>query len=236
MKKYYEKLKGVKLFAGLDENSYGPVLTCLYAKIAKYKKGFILQLTGDHIKSIGIVLDGCIEISRTDCVGNRLIVNRVEYPAMFGEALAFAGVEFSPVTLMALEDSAVLHLDLKSIVNDEVSASCRYHKTIITNMLKIMAQKSMFLSSRLELVTKKTTRSKLAAYLLYSAELAKCANFEIPYNRNQLADYLSVNRSAMSNELCKMRKEGILDFQKNRFTIHKPMELSEFAYGRRERQ
>lgn len=231
MKKYYEKLKEVKLFAGLDENSYGLALTCLHAKIAKYKKGFILQLTGDHIKSIGIVLQGCIEISRTDCAGNRLIINRVEYPAMFGEAFAFAGVEFSPVILTALEDSTVLHLDFKSIINDEVSAACSYHKTIITNMLKIMAQKNMFLSSRLELVTKKTTRSKLAAFLLHSSELAKCVDFEIPYNRNQLADYLSVNRSAMSNELCKMRNEGVLDFQKNRFLIHKPMVLSDIAIG-----
>ena len=236
MKKYYEKLKEVKLFAGLDENSYEPALTCLHTKIAKYKKGLILQLTGDLIKSIGIVLDGCIEISRTDCSGNRLIINRVEYPAMFGEAFAFAGVEFSPVTLTALEDSTVLHLDFKSIINDEVSSECSYHKMIITNMLKIMAHKNVFLSSRLELVTKKTTRSKLAAFLLHSSELAKCANFEIPYNRNQLADYLSVNRSAMSNELCKMRKEGILDFQKNRFAIHKPMKLSDLAYGRREGQ
>lgn len=228
MKEIYDLLKGIRLFEGLNEIDYEPALNCLHSRIAKYKKGHILQLTGDSVKSIGIVLAGCIEISRTDFVGYRLIVNRVEYPAMFGEAFAFADVHYSPVTLTAIEDSIILNLDFKGIISNEEALS-RYYKTIMANLLSIMAQKNLFLSSRLELVTKKTTRSKLAAYFLNMSEVAKSESFEIPYNRNQLADYLSVNRSAMCNELSKLRQEGILDFQKNSFIIYKTSKLSDIA-------
>lgn len=152
---------------------------------------------------------------------------------MFGEAFAFAEVHSSPVTLTAIEGSTILNIDFKNIINDS-TLHCRYSKTIITNMLGIMAEKTLFLSSRLELITKKTIRMKLAAYFLQVTERAKCLDIEIPYNRNQLADFLSVNRSAISNELSKLRDEGILDFQKNKFTIHKPIVLSEIVNGERE--
>jgi CRP-like cAMP-binding protein len=221
-------LKDVKLFDGLNESEYDDALACLHAKIKEYKKERIIQMTGDRIKGIGIVLKGCIEISRTDYAGNRLIVNRVEPPNMFGEAFTFAGVKQSPVTLTALKDSTVLLLELENIKKASVF-TCRYFRTVVTNLLGIMAEKNLFLSSRLELVTRKTIRSKLAAYLSNIYELAQNSNIEIPYNRNQLADFLSVNRSAMSSELCKMRQEGILDFQKNRFVIYKPKELSDIA-------
>ena len=230
MKEFYARLKNIRLFTGLDESNYDDALACLHAKVKKYKKGRILQMVGDRIKSIGIVIEGCIEISRTDYAGNRLIVHIVEYPNIFGEAFVFAGVKQSPVTLTALEDSIVLTIYFKSIQNDS-TFRCKYFRTVETNLLGIMAEKNLFLSSRLELVTKKTTRAKLAAYLSNIIETANQTQIEIPYNRNQLADYLSVNRSAMSQELCKMRQQGILDFHKNRFEIHRPELLYEIIQG-----
>jgi len=228
VKEIYYRLKEVKLFAGLDESEYDNALSCLHAKVKKYKKGRILQLTGDRIKNIGIVLEGCIEIARTDYVGNRLIVNQIEYPNMFGEAFVFAKVTQSPITLTALEDSIVLMIDFENI-SSESAYICRYFRTMVSNLLGTMAEKNLFLSYRLELVTKKTIRAKLAAYLTHIIEMTNQSDIEIPYNRNQLADYLGVNRSAMSHELCKMREKEILDFHKNRFIIHDIKTLSEIA-------
>lgn len=228
MKKIFSLLKEVRLFAGLSESEYDDALARLHAKVKEYKKARIIQMTGDRIKNIGIVLKGCVEISRTDYAGNRLIINRVEPPNMFGEAFVFAGVKQSPVTLKAIENSTLLLIDFENMIS-ESAFTCRCFKTIVSNLLGIMAEKNLFLSSRLELVTRKTIRSKLAAYLSNIYELAGDNQIEIPYNRNQLADYLSVNRSAMSHELCKMRDRGILDFHKNRFVVHDPKVLSEIA-------
>lgn len=226
MKEFYQRIKNVKLFTELDESNYDDVLACLHAKVSKYKKGQILQLPGDRIKSIGIVIEGRIEISRIDYAGNRFIVNTVEYPNIFGEAFIFAGMTQSPVTLTALEDSIVMTVDFESFRNDS-DFMCLHFRKVVINLLEIIAKKNLFLSSRLELVTQKTIRAKLAAYLSNEIQMAHKTQIKIPYNRNQLADYLSVNRSAMSNELCKMRQQGILDFHKNSFEIHKPELLFE---------
>ena len=230
MKKYYTMLQDVKLFSGIDESAYEETLTCLNAKVTEYKKGRIIQIPGDNIHSIGIVLNGCIEISRTDFAGNRLIVKNVEYPDMFGEALIFAGVDKSPLTIIALENSTILKLDIRNIISNSGSA-CPFYRTITTNMFRLIAAKNLFLSSRLEIVTKKTIRAKLSGYLLQIAESAKSMEFEIPFNRGQLAEFLNADRSALSKVLSKLQQDGILDFKKNKFILHKPEKISGKANG-----
>jgi len=226
----YLYLKQVRLFAGLNESDFPEIVSCLHAKIKVYPKGSFLLLMGESIKNIGIVLSGNVEISRQDYSGNRLIINLLKYPDIFVEAFVCAGVKSSPVTLTALTDVKIMLIDFKRII-DESSNICNFHSVLISNMLSMLADKNLVLNSRLELISKKNTRSKLASYLLSAMGADMQHNISIPYNRNQLAEYLGVNRSAMSKELCAMRIDGILDFRKNNFEILDLKTLSALASG-----
>ncbi|MEI7616109.1 MAG: Crp/Fnr family transcriptional regulator [Actinomycetota bacterium] len=226
----YLYLKQVRLFAGLDESYFPEIVACLNAKVKAYPKGSILLLMGENVKNIGIVLSGNVEISRQDYSGNRLIINLLEYPDMFGEAFVCAGVKTSPVTLTALTDVTIMLIDFKRIIDDS-SNICKFHSVLISNMIRMLADKNLVLNNRLELISKKTTRAKLTSYLLHTMGAELKSNVSIPYNRNQLAEYLGVNRSAMSKELCAMRAEGILDFRKNNFEILNLKTLSTLASG-----
>ncbi len=230
MENTYLYLKQVRLFSGLDESDFPEVVSGLNAKVKLYQKGSILLLMGENIKNIGIVLSGNVEISRQDYSGNRLIINQLEYPAMFGEAFVCAGIKTSPVTLTALTNVKIMLIDFKRIVENSSNAS-RFHQALTSNMLCMLAEKNLFLSHRLELMGKKSTRAKLSLYLLYSMGTDFQGTVVIPYNRNQLADYLGVNRSAMSKELCAMRAQGIIDFRKNHFKILDIKSLSALASG-----
>jgi CRP-like cAMP-binding protein len=205
------------------------LLKQLHANVKQFKKDDILILTGAQIETIGIVLDGSIEISRIDYAGNRLIINQIEYPAMFGEALACANIDISPVTLTALTNSEVLMLDFNRFVR-EGPQGCENHHLIVSNMLGILANKNLFLQQRLELLSKRTMRAKLCTYLFRMLATSNNDNtIHIPYNRLALADYLGVNRSAMSKELSKMRDEGLIDYKKNIFVLLDPAKISALA-------
>lgn len=224
----YSQIKRLKLFFGLDETNYAQTLKHLCAKVKQYKKGSILTLAGVKIETIGIVLSRKVEISRVDYAGNRLIINQIEYPEMFGEAFACSDVEISPVSLTALTDVKVLFIDYNRIKSNNPDGF-EFHDVLVANMLSILAEKNLFLRQRLELMSKRTTRAKLCAYLLLAIEAAAQNTIDIPYNRLQLADYLGVNRSAMSKELCKLRDEGVLEFRKNHFRTLDPAKLSAIA-------
>ncbi len=226
----YLYLKQVRLFAGLEESDFPEIVSCLHAKVKMYPKGSILLLVGENIKHIGIVLSGNVEISRQDYSGNRLIINLLEYPAIFGEAFVCAGAKTSPVTITALTNVKIMLIDFKRIINNSPNIN-KFHMVLISNMLSMLADKNLVLNNRIELISKKTTRAKLASYLLQATGADLECNILIPYNRNQLAEYLGVNRSAMSKELCAMRAEGILDFRKNNFEILDLKSLSSLASG-----
>lgn len=228
MNEWHLKLKQLKLFHGLSEEFFEDALKHLKSKVEKYKKGSIIILEGSKIKSIGIVLEGIVEISRVDYTGTRLIVNQLEYPSMFGEALVCADIELSPVTLTAITPVTILLIDFKCIVKSK-QVEFNLNNLLVSNMLSILAEKNLFLRQKLELMSKRSIRAKLSEYLLNILESVKQNTIKIPYNRIQLADYLGVNRSALSKELCKMRDEGLIDFKKNHFEVLEPAKLSFYA-------
>lgn len=143
MNNLHSSLREVKLFAGLRESEYDGALACLNAKVKKHTKGSILQLAGDPVKTVGIVLSGSVGISRTDYAGNRLIVGRTGPHEMLGEAIAFAGNRLSPVTLTVLEDASLLTLDFKNLMKGS-AFECRHSRTVVTNLLGMMAEKICF--------------------------------------------------------------------------------------------
>lgn len=218
MKKYFSILKRTKLFAGIIEDEIGAMLSCLDARLHEYKKGEYVFRQGEHLNHITVLVSGELHIQRDDYWGNRAIVNRIGVGEIFGEAYIApeSGVLLNDV--VAVEDSAVVFFDVRRIIT-VCSSACRFHSMVVQNLFFAISEKNRALVQKLGHISKRTIREKLISYLSEEAKRQGCSSFSIPFNRQQLADFLSVDRSAMSNELCKMRNEGLLEFEKNRFKL-----------------
>lgn len=218
MKKYLNLLKHTKLFYGIAEAEIESMLGCLSAAKHCYQKGEYVFSRGELISALAILLEGCIHIQKEDYWGNLSILNEISEGELFGEVYACLGDDEILYNAVAVKQSIVIFLDISRVLTMCPSA-CRFHGQIIQNLLSVLASKNKILTQKLEHMSQRTTREKLLSYLSEQSLRAGSPSFEIPFNRQQLADFLSVDRSAMSNELCKMRDEGILLFDKNRFVL-----------------
>ena len=213
-----EILAECTLFEGILPEERSPMLGCLGAKVAEVAKNQYVFREGDPANFVGIVLEGCVQMVREDYYGNRSIVTRVAPGGMFGESFACADVEAFPISVVAVEDSEVLIIDSRRITVT-CSNACGFHNRMIFNLLKVVANKNLALNQKIEITSKRTTREKLMAYLMTQAKLAGSNSFTIPYDRQALADYLEVERSAMSAEISKLRRDGVIECEKNRFRL-----------------
>ena len=218
MKKFIPILKRTKLFAGVAEDEIYAMLSCLDAKLNTYKKGEYVLHEGEHLNHITVLVSGELHIQRDDYWGNRAIVNRIAVGEMFGEAYIAPESGALLNDVVAVEDSAVIFFDVRRIIT-VCSSACRFHSMVVQNLFFSISQKNKTLVQKIGHISKRTTREKLISYLSEEAKRQNSASFTIPFNRQQLADFLSVDRSAMSNELCKMRDEGMLEFEKNQFKL-----------------
>lgn len=218
MKNYIPVLKRTKLFAGVAEEEIGAMLSCLDARLHEYKKGEYVLRQGEHMSFITILVDGELHIQRDDYWGNRAIIIPIAVGEMFGEAYIAPESGALLNDVVAVEDSAVIFFDVRRIIT-VCSSACRFHSMVVQNLFFAISEKNRKLVQKLGHVSKRSTREKLISYLSEESKRQNSARFTIPFNRQQLADFLSVDRSAMSNELCKMRDEGLLRFEKNSFTL-----------------
>lgn len=218
MKKCIGALKKCPLFAGIDEADIITMLDCLNAKEVGTKKNEVVFAAGDRPEYVGIVLDGSVHIVQEDYWGNRMILAAIEVGGIFGEAFSCAEAAALPVSVLVHDSGAVLLIDCRKILTT-CSSACLFHARLIRNLMKILANKNIALTRKMEHVTKKTTRDKVLSYLSECALTEGTNSFTIPFNRQELADYLSVERSALSNTLCKMRDEGSIWFEKNKFRM-----------------
>lgn len=163
------------------------------------------------------ICSGKVQIERIDFYGNRSIMADVEQGELFGESFACAGAAVWPVNVVASEDSEVILINCHRI-SEPCSKACTFHGRMIFNLMKIISVKNLILHQKIEIISKRTTREKLRTYLLIQAK-EHGSSFTIPYDRQSLADYLEVDRSGLSAEISKLRKEGILESSKNRFTL-----------------
>ena len=224
MQKYIPILKRTKIFAGVDDDEIMSMLSCLGANFKTYKKGEYIFRQGEHITDITVLAEGNLHIQKDDYWGNRSILGEISVGEMFGEAYAYdSGAMLNDV--VAVEDSVVIFLDVKRILTS-CSNACRFHSIVVQNLFFAISEKNRKLVQKIGHMSKRTTREKLISYLSEQAKKQNSANFTIPFNRQQLADFLSVDRSAMSNELCKMRDEGLLEFEKNKFRLLQPKHLN----------
>ena len=221
MEDYIRILKRTKLFAGIAEDEISLMLSCLDAHLREYRKGEYVFRQGEHISTIMMLVDGELHIQQDDYWGNRSIISHISAGDMFGEAYIAPESGALLNDVVAVEDSTVIFLDAKKIMT-VCSSACRFHSIVVQNLFFAISEKNRKLVMKLGHMSKRTTREKLISYLSAESRRQNSSDFTIPFNRQQLADFLSVDRSAMSNELCRMRNEGLLRFDKSRFTLLLP--------------
>ena len=219
MKMDYELLCRIPLFQGIVPDDLASMLQCLNARAAIYQKNELVLMEGQKVSSVGAVISGGVQVVKEDFMGNRSIMSEAGPGNIFAESYSCVQTESLPVTVVSTAESEVLWLDYWRIVTS-CSTSCRFHTKLISNMLSIIATKNILLNQKITHMSMRTTREKLLSYLTDVSARKGRESFEIPFNRQELADYLCVDRSAMSNELSKLQAEGVLSFHKNRFTLN----------------
>lgn len=205
------------LFFNISENEIEKLLSCMLAKEKRYEKGKNVISCGSEASQFGVLLSGALEILQEDFQGNITIIAQISPGQLFGEAFAISEVPF-PVTVQSSETSTVLWLNYNKLLSP-CEHVCPFHATVIKNMMGILANKNIFLNSRIGHLSRRTLREKVLSYLSEQSRRQNSPSFTVPLNRQKMADYLAVDRSALSLVLSKLKAEGIIDFKKNQFTI-----------------
>ena len=218
MKKYIEALKKCSLFSNIESENFETVLNCLGARVVKFDKKYTILAEGSEAKYIGIILSGSAQIFQVDYYGNRNIIGSLTVGDMFGESFAAAGIRRLPVSVVASDDSEVMLIECSRVLYT-CERCCGFHQALIYNLVRSFATKNLLFHQRIEITSKRTTREKLMAYLMLIAKRTGKSSFEIPFDRQELADYLGVDRSGLSAEISKLRKEGIIESKKNYFRL-----------------
>ncbi len=218
LKKYLDILKKCPLFSEIEDENLMKMLRCLEARIEVFDKKYTILAEGSPARYIGIVLSGSVQIVQVDYYGNRSILSNIEPSQIFAEAFACAEISSIPITVIANELCEVMLIDCSRILYT-CSNNCVFHHQLIFNLMKDLATKTILFHQRIEVTSKRTTREKLMSYLTLQAKKSNSNTFSIPFNRQELADYLEVDRSGLSVEISKLRKEGIIINKKNVFKL-----------------
>lgn len=218
LEKYYNQIKTSPVFFGMSDNELKGLLECFNARVRKYEKEEMIIRQGDIISNIYLILDGAVNIEKDSYWGRRIIISRLGKNENL--ALSFVGsknVE-SSVDAITVDETLVLILGYEKCTSMCQNA-CTRHKVLINNLFQILSKENIELIQKIENVSQKTIRDKLLTYLSNEAQKNHSNNFNIKFNRQDLADYLNVDRSAMSFELSKLQKEGLLKYNKNNFEL-----------------
>ena len=218
MKQYLPTLLRCPLFAGIGEEDLLKMLTCLGAKTAAFDKKYTVFAEGSPAKYIGIVLSGKVQIEQTDYYGNRSILDVVTSGGVIAEAFACAEVASLPVSVIASEACEIMYIECAHILYT-CANSCGFHRQLIFNLMRDLAERALLLHRRIDVTSKRTTREKLMAYLMHCAKSSGSDSFEIPFDRQALADYLDVDRSGLSSEIGKLVREGVIAAERKKFTL-----------------
>ena len=213
----------VRLFRGMTEEEIDGLMHCLNTRERTYQKGEIILLEGSPTEQIGVVLSGMVLIQMGDVWGNNSVLNSIGPGGTFAEAYACIPGEPLMVSAAAAEESRVLLINVEQILTP-CSQVCGRHTRLVRNLLTLCAEKDLQLSRRMLHTGPKSIRKRVLSYFSECIKRSGSFTFEIPYNRQQLADYLNVERSALSNELSLMQRDGIIQYTRNRFTVSETAE------------
>lgn len=218
MKQYFEIIGRSRLFYGITPQQRERLWGCLAPAEAEYDKNEYLFHQSETTSRLAIVASGAVSIIKEDYWGNRNIISRAEPGDIFAEVYACLPGTPLAVSAVADEKTAVIYIEIEKITAS-CAEQCEFHSRLILNLLSEISRKSLMLNEKLTHITRRTTREKLLSYLSAMASGSGSSEFQIPFNREQLADYLSVDRSALSAELSRMRREGLLEYRKNAFKL-----------------
>ena len=216
-------LANTLLFRGMNPSDIDEMLGCLLAKECTYKKGEILFPEGSPTEQIGVVLIGRVIIELGDVWGNNSVLSSIGPGGIFAETYACIPGEPLMVNVTAAEDTEALLLNIRRVL-EPCSKVCPYHVRLVRNLLALCAGKNLQLSRRVLHTGPKSIRKRLLSYFSEYIKRTGSYSFDIPYNRQQLADYLSVERSALSNELSIMQRDGLIRYEKNHFDVMEQIE------------
>lgn len=211
-------LKNVSLFDGIEKNEIKSLMPCLNYKIKVFEKGSVILLPEEFLENIGIIIDGVVEISKDDIEGHKTIVSVITKGNMFGESIVCRKVKKSPVCVTAVEKSEILFISYDKIIRS-CTNRCEFHIALINNLLVTIAQKNLILNNKIDILLLKGLRERIATFLIRNYKDSGNLSFTINLNRNRLAEYLNVSRSALSRELSRMKDENIIDYYQNSFKI-----------------
>ena len=206
------------LFAGIQPQDMEGMLGCIGYHVREFQKGGIISFEQENINHVGVVLKGAVDMVKEDLWGNRTMLVRSYRSDIFGETFACGEESQAVVSFVAAEDTQVLFLSFCRVMHTCTHA-CQFHQTLIENMVRLIARKNRELMRKVEVVSKKTLREKILAYLSIQAQSQGEKRFEIPLGRVEWAEYLCADRSALTRELAKMQEEGLIDYQRNLFKI-----------------
>ena len=218
MKKYLQILKKCPLFLDIAEEDLLRMLVCLGARVEYFDKKYTVFSESSPAKYVGVVLSGSVQMVQMDYYGNRSIIGEIPASQVFAEEFACAETHSLPISFVANEPGEIMLIDCSHILHT-CHNNCGFHQKLIFNMMKELALKTILFHQRVEITSKRTTREKLLAYLNAQAQKAGKDSFEIPFDRQELADFLVVDRSGLSAEIGKLKKEGVIEVEKNRFTL-----------------
>lgn len=206
------------LFKGIKKDEIRHILGCLNSYNKTYSKGSYVWHAGDKPKNIGLILDGQVNIIKEDILGNTTVIANINSSNIFGESFAITKAKEYPVSAQVSTDSIILLLEYNRLIT-LCKKLCPFHKKLIDNLLTITAQKNIKLKNRINCITKKDIRQKVLYFLVDEIEINNKYEVEIPFNREELANYLGVNRSALSRILSELKKEDLIEFNKNMFKV-----------------
>ncbi len=219
MEKYLDILRQSQLFSKMTDKEILIAANCIGAKIKTYKNNENILLIGDKITSLGMIIEGGAIISRDDFWGNTSIMSKLSPPQLFGISYALSTSGLSEVNVVAEKDTKVMYFTIDRIFNSSC-AEVEINNKMIKNLVKVLADKNIQFSSKIEHISKRKMRDKILSYLSEVSQKKKSNSFTIPFSRQQLADYLCADRSALSNELGNLRDEGVIEFKKNHFKLY----------------
>ncbi len=218
MKNIFEPMKECPLFEKMNDEELNVILKSPHTKIQDFSKNQTVISEGSSADCVGIILSGSVQIVRNDYFGNRSIIALINAPQIFAEVFVFANINAMPVSVVSVTDSRIMLIKPKNILSDNPDLSS-FHTKLTSNLLRIVTEKNLKLNEKIEIVSKRTTREKIMAFLMSQAKLNNSDNFTIPYDRQALADFLEVDRSAMSAEISKLRSEGIIESDRSKFRL-----------------
>lgn len=206
------------LFDGMNPEDRMAMLSCTGYHIGSFRKGDIVAFENENIKHIGIVISGAVDMIKEDIWGNKTMLVRIRENEVFGETFACGSDNLSVVTFQVSENAQILFMPFERVMRS-CTMACQFHHRLIENMVRVIANKNRDLMRKVEAVSKRSIREKLLAYLSVQVQTQQSRYFEIPLGRVELAEYLCVDRSALTRELVKMKNDGLIDYDRNCFRL-----------------